>query len=193
MLAQIQREAPHVRILSRRVASTELARELAAGTIDLAIDRRLAADARLRSQLLMHDTLVVVTRKDHPLTTAPLRKVDYFAAHHVAVSQLGDAIPLEVLFEQDGRPRHIALVCQHYFAACQVAAATDLLLTMPSSYAASFIDVLPISAQPLPMRLKPIPIFAYWHPSKDDDRAHQWFRQRVIETTGAAPAMQCLV
>ena len=36
----------------------------------------------------------------------------------------------DVLLAQDGRSRQLRLVCQHYFSACQVAAATDLLLTI---------------------------------------------------------------
>jgi DNA-binding transcriptional LysR family regulator len=32
----------------------------------------------------------------------------------------------------------------------------------------------------LPLRLKPFPILAYWHESREADRAHQWFRERVI-------------
>jgi hypothetical protein len=56
--------------------------------------------------------------------------------------------------------------------------------TMPSSYAASVSRLLTIATQPLPIKLKPIPITAYWHQSKDNDRAHEWFRRLVIEMGG---------
>lgn len=46
--------------------------------------------------------------------------------------------------------------------------------------------LLPIAVQPLPLRLKPYPILAYWHESRELDRAHQWFRQRVIDVVRAA-------
>ena len=101
--------------------------------------------------------------------------------------QLGEAVPLDVLLTQDGRPRQIQLVCQHYFSACQVVARTDLLLTMPSSYAAGFSRLLPLVTQALPIKLKPIPILAYWHASREQDRAHIWFRQILIDTLRAAP------
>jgi len=41
---------------------------------------------------------------------------------------------------------------------------------MPSSYVASFSRMLPIVTQPLPIKLKPIPILAYWHQSKERPR-----------------------
>jgi DNA-binding transcriptional LysR family regulator len=130
--------------------------------------------------------MMVATRKGYPLATGVLRKSDYLAARHVSVSQLGEAVPLDVLIAQDGRSRDIRLVCQHYFSACQIASTSDLLLTMPSSYAHNFSQLLPITVHPLPIKLKPIPILAYWHQSKTDDRAHQWFRELVIGTIGKA-------
>jgi len=187
LLARIEKLAPNVRLVSRRIAASEVDRELGAGTIDLVIDRRLPAGPRLSSEHLLDESLVVVMRRKHPLAAGWLRKSDYLNARHVAVSQLGEAAPLDVLLAQDGRSRQVRLVCQHYFSACQVAAATDLLLTMPRSYAASFSTLLPIVTQPLPIKLKPIPILAYWHQSKNNDRAHEWFRRLLIETIGAAP------
>ena len=37
----------------------------------------------------------------------------------------------------------------------------------------------PIVVRPLPLRLKPFPLLAYWHESRDTDRAHQWVRERI--------------
>lgn len=187
LLARIATLAPRMRLVSRRIAASEVDRELGSGSLDLLIDRRLPAGPRLSSEHLLDESLVVVMRRQHPLASAALRRSDYLAARHVAVSQLGEAVPLDVLLTQDGRPRRIGLVCQHYFSACQVVAATDLLLTMPRSYAANFAQLLPITTQPLPIKLKPIPILAYWHQSKDHDRAHEWFRRLLIDTIRAAP------
>jgi DNA-binding transcriptional LysR family regulator len=185
LIARVEKIAPNVRIVSRRIAASAMDRELAAGGIDLVIDRRLHAGPHLSSEYLLDESLVVVMRKAHPLASGTLRRGDYLAARHVAVSQLGEAVPLDVLLSQDGRSRDVRLICQHYFSACQVVCATDLLLTMPSSYAASLSRLLAIATQPLPIKLKPIPILAYWHQSKDMDRAHEWFRRLVIDTIGA--------
>jgi DNA-binding transcriptional LysR family regulator len=187
LLTRLGTLAPQVRLLSRRMLPGNLNRELSSGGLDLVIDRRLPAGPQLSSEHLLDESLVVVMRRDHPLAAAPLRRSDYLAARHVAVSQLGETAPLDVLLGQDGRPRTIQLVCQHYFSACQVAAATELLLTMPSSYASNLAPLLPVVSQPLPIRLKPIPILAYWHPSRDRDRSHEWFRRLLIDAIRSAP------
>ncbi|MDE1895285.1 MAG: LysR family transcriptional regulator [Pseudomonadota bacterium] len=187
LLSRLSELAPGVRLASRRLAGGEVERELSAGSIDLVIDRRLAGGQRLSAEHLLDESLVVVMRRGHRLAAGTLRKADYLAARHVAVSQLGEAVPLDVLLTQDGRPRQIQLLCQTYFSACQVAAGSDLLLTMPRSYAASFSRLLPLATQALPIKLKPIPILAYWHPSREHDRAHAWFRRLLIDTIRRAP------
>jgi DNA-binding transcriptional LysR family regulator len=190
LINRLQQEAPHVRLVSRRIAWDAVERALGTARIDLAIDRRLAAGNRLSSRHLLDESLVVVMRRDHPLASGPLKRATYLAAKHVAVSQLGEAVPLDVLLDQDGRARAIRLTCQHYFAASQVAAASDLLLTMPRSYAANFARLLPLATRSLPFKLKPIPVLAYWHPSRDADPAHSWLRELIVGTILQAAEFQ---
>jgi DNA-binding transcriptional LysR family regulator len=179
LMARIEREAPAVRVVSRRVAADEMERELAAGALDLAVDRPLRAASRLSQHHLLDETLVVVMRRDHPLAST-MRRTDYLAARHVVVSPLGEANALDLLLGQNGMFREVRMVCQHYFAACQIAAASELLLTVPMAYAEHLAGLLPIAIRALPIRLPVIPILAYWHASKEDDQAHRWFRERLV-------------
>lgn len=190
LIQRLAERAPGVRIVSRRVAAGEVERELVAGTLDLAVDRRLRAGSRVASEHLLDEPLVVAMRRGHALDGRALRRADYFAAQHVAVSSLGEPIALDLLLQQDGRDRELRLVCQHYFAACQVVAASDLLLTLPASYAASLAALLPLSLQPLPLKLKPVPIHAYWLASRHDDASHAWLRDQVMAAIREAPAFR---
>ncbi|MGS0891802.1 LysR family transcriptional regulator [Burkholderia stagnalis] len=179
LVAAFADEAPGLRLASRRVAAHDIERELASGNLDLAIERRVPTGPRIASEHLLDDSLVVAMRRDHPLAREPLRRGDYFSAGHIAVSSLGEPQSLDVLLGNDGRFRRIRLVCQHTFAACQIAAAGDLLLTLPSTYAQRMTALLPIVVRPLPLRLKPFPLLAYWHESRETDRAHRWVRERI--------------
>ncbi|WEN13430.1 LysR family transcriptional regulator [Rhodanobacter sp. AS-Z3] len=187
LLARIEQHAPQLRVVSRRVAADDVERELAAGTLDLVVDRPLRASAQISRQRLLDESLVVVMRADHPCARQ-LRRSDYMAARHVAVSALGEANALDLVLGQNGMFRQVQLVCQHYFSACQIAAATQMLLTVPRSYANHLAKLLPMAVQPLPIRLKAFPILAYWHASKDDDRVHSWFRRWVFEAISQAIA-----
>ncbi|HET6431305.1 LysR family transcriptional regulator [Dyella sp.] len=190
LMRRLAGQAPGVRIVSRRVATAELERELVAGSLDMVVDRRQRVSARIGSEHLLDESLVVAMRAQHPLARAPLRRADYLGARHVAVSSLGEPVALDVLLNQDGRDRDVGLICQHYFAACQIAADTDLLLTLPASYAASLTPLLPLAVRPLPLALKPIPILAYWHASRQSEQAHAWLRGQVMEAIRDAPAFR---
>ncbi len=179
LMADIERFAPGVRVVSRRLAADEVERELGTGALDLAVDRPLRAGPRISRRYLLEESLAVVMRRDHPLASQ-LRRADYLGAQHVVVSPLGESNALDLLLGQSGMFREIRLVCQHYFSACQIAAASDLLLTAPQSYANHLAGLLPIAVRPLPIRLKAFPILAYWHDSKDEDQAHGWFRERLV-------------
>ncbi len=188
LVAEIGREAPGVRLVSRRVAADEMERELSGGSLDFMVDRPLRAGPRIAHQHLLDDTLVVAMRRDHPFARQ-LSRADYLVAQHVIVSPLGEANALDTLLGQNGLFREIRMVAQHYFAACQIVVASDLLLTVPKAYAEHLKPVLPMALQPLPIRIRAIPILAYWHESKDDDPAHAWFRERLVKSiTGAMQA-----
>jgi len=185
LMASIGRDAPGVRVVSRRVAADEVERELSTGALDLAVDRPLRAGERISHRRLLDETLVVVMRRDHPLSRQ-LRRADYLDAQHVTVSPLGESSALDALMGQNGMFREVRMVAQHYFSACQIVAASDLLLTVPKAYADHMAPLLPIAIQPLPVRIKAIPILAYWHDSKDNDRAHRWFRERLVKSITVA-------
>lgn len=180
LAATFAREAPRLRLASRRVALDEVERALASGQLDLVIERQLRVGPRVASAYLFDETHVVVMRRDHPLAHGTPTRADYFAAQHVCVSSTGEPNTLDVLLGNDGRYRQIHLFCQHHFAACQIAASGDLLLTLPRFYALRLAALLPIVVKPLPLRVKPYQIFAYWHELRDADRVHQWFRERAI-------------
>lgn len=180
------REAPRLRLASRRVPLDEIERALASGQLDLVFERRLRVGPRVASAYMFDETHVVVMRRGHPLAHGNPTRDDYFAAQHVCVSTLGEPNTLDVLLGNDGRHRQIHLYCQHHFAACQIAATGDLLLTLPRFYALRLAELLPIVVKPLPLRVKPYQIYAYWHELRDADRVHQWFRERAIQVVREA-------
>jgi DNA-binding transcriptional LysR family regulator len=76
--------------------------------------------------------------------------------------------------------RQVLLRCQHYFAACQVVADSDALLTMPRTYADQLASVLPVICRDLPVPVPPLSIWMYWHADREGDPAHQWLRSVVL-------------
>ena len=185
LVNRISKEAPEIKMVSRRVRREEVEKELVAGTIDLMIDRGMHTDSRIKNRHLGEDTMVVVMRVGHPLSSAAFRTRDFLAAKHVAVTPHGENDPLDLILREGGKTRDIGLVCQHYFSACQVVANSDWLLTMPGLHAHTLSKLLPIVVRPMPIKLKPVRIEMYWHVSKDDDPAQRWFRGMIVDVLKA--------
>lgn len=181
--------APGVVLSSQRVARESMERALSAGEVDLALERQLRVGPRIRGEKLANEALTVVMREGHPLAEGVMDVSDYFQYKHVLVSNQPDLQdPLQATWTHMGLgERQILLRCQHYFAACQVVAQSDALLTMPHTYAEQLASVLPVVCRDLPVSVAPLSIWMYWHADRDGDPAHQWLRRLVGQ--GARKAM----
>ena len=177
LMQALAQQAPGIDLQSVTVARRDTASELAAGRLDLAMDVQLPVPAEIRQQKLVSSPLVVMMRQDHPLAQGPLDIDQYLQAPHVLVSSRRRGPGLEDYgLAQAGHRRHIRLRCQHYQAAFQVVAHTDLLLTLPAMLAEQLADPSRTRVCQLPVALPPMEVFLYWHRDLDGDEGHGWLR-----------------
>ncbi len=185
LLTRLGVEAPGVTLVSRRVPREVLERELAAGRLDLAVDRKVRVGPRIHRRKMFDEPQVVVVRRGHRLAQARLTALRYVRARHITVTHMEGPEPIDHLLAEEGRARDIVLRCQHYFAACQIVAATDYLLTIPRSYALDLARVLPLKILAFPFPIPAIEIMMFWHISREDDPAHEFMRGLVLESAAA--------
>src|SRR3546814_12293949 len=103
---------------------------------------------------LFEETLGVAMRPDHALARGRLTSAQWLAARHVAVCSRRAGMVLEdVVLQREGLRRDVAVRCQHYYAACHVAATSDLLLVLPRYYGEWFAAHLPLKLTRLPLAL----------------------------------------
>ena len=76
--------------------------------------------------------------------------------------------------------RQIALRCQYYFAACRTVSQTDLVLTMPESYAHMANQQFGNQVLPMPAPVSSMDAYMYWHASTDNDAANRWLRSVML-------------
>jgi DNA-binding transcriptional LysR family regulator len=188
LMASLSRTAPHVKLASVRVPRDALERSLTLGEVDLVIDRQCRVAGRIRGEHLADEDLAVLLRHDHPARDA-LDVSAYFQKRHVMVSlQPDQPDPLQAVWAAHGLgERAVSLRCQHYFAAANVVAAGDALLTLPRTYAEALTRALPLVLRELPVPVPPIGIWMYWHADREADPVHRWMRERVA--AGARQAM----
>jgi DNA-binding transcriptional LysR family regulator len=189
LVAHLAQAAPHVSLASVRVPRDALERALTLGEVDLVIDRQRRVAGRIQGERLADEQLAVLVRRGHPCAQRELDVSAYFSQNHVMVSlQPEQPDPLQAVWAAHGLgERRVVLRCQHYFAAAKVVAASDTLLTLPSTYADEMVQVLPLQRLALPLALPPIGIWMYWLAEREGDPVHRWLRGCVA--AGARGAM----
>ncbi|MDX1597609.1 MAG: LysR family transcriptional regulator [Marinobacter sp.] len=171
---------PELEIVSQRIARRDMETQLAAGKLDFAVDVLLPVSNQTAHELLRRDRLVVLARAGHPLTEGELTMDRYIAAQHVLVSSRTEGPGIEDFeLSRLGVQRHIRLRCQHYYAACRVVEGTDLLLTMPETYARIIAERANISILTPPADLPSLDVHLYWHKAYEREPALIWFREQL--------------
>lgn len=168
---------PDMEVQSQRVARRDMETQLAAGKLDFAIDVLLPVSNQTSHELLRQDRLVVLARKGHPVIAQGLDMASYLEARHILVSSRAEGPGIEDFeLSRHGAQRTIRLRCQHYYAACRVVESSDLLLTMPETYARIIAQNTDIEVLAPPVEMPSIDVHLYWHKAYEQEPALVWFR-----------------
>lgn len=174
-----------------------LERDLAAGEFDLALDVLLPVADRVPHERVLVDRLVVLVRREHPrLRTLRGRRWDlegYLGLEHVQVSSRRRGPTLEdMALRPLGCARRVRLRCQSHVAACRIAAATDLAVTIPEAYARQAVEAGVHRVLALPLEGLVLETYMYWAEGSAHDAANAWLREQVRAALRTAAAAQPL-
>jgi DNA-binding transcriptional LysR family regulator len=188
-LAQLlarEAQAVDVRIMPTGGRAYEL---LDSGEADLVCTSASTVPQRMRSELLIEDDYVCLVRKDHPFAKKPPTLAQYAKARHVLVSPRGDAQGFvdEQLAER-GLTRRVAMTVNHFAAAPQIVAESDMVLTVLRRIAQRFAPPkqtvmfdYPLKA---PTALRQMSMI--WHARLGEHPAQQWLRQALVKSLATA-------
>ena len=187
LMARVAEDAPSVGLNTLQVGRRDLESELAAGTLDAAIDILLPLSNDIRRTLLATDQTVVLVRRDHPRVRGALDLEAYLELEHIQTSSRRRGPGLEDFeLSRMGLQRRVRLRCQHYFAACRAVSQTDLALTMPERLARVVNQQFDNQILPFPLQMPSLDIYLYWHANIDTDPASIWLRGQVNAAMQAA-------
>ena len=139
-------------------------------------------DAMLRHRRLYTTEYVCVMRADHPLAEGGLTLDAFVAAQHLLVSFSGrpHGFVDEALLAL-GRNRRIVLTVNQFATAGIVVAKSDLLTVLPREFLPATGVGHRLVQRPLPLSLASVSVEMVWHLRRDDDPAHAWLRDRLVE------------
>ncbi len=185
IVALAAEQAPGVTLASVNFRRSDLARDLATGYLDMAIDVPSEATTGLRAVALQSDALVVAVRRGHPRIGDALDLESYLAAGHVQASPrpTGPGLEDEALAALN-RTRHVAVRCQNIWSAWQIVSQTELILTLLETHARAMLPIADNRLLPLPFPITPRPLQLLWHRATESDPGNRWLRQLVASQLG---------
>ncbi len=174
LLNRLRAEAPRVQLRCFQVERDEIARELASGRLDAAVDIAQVPGRGLKRQTLMADDFVCVLRAEHPLARGRLTLNRYLGLDHIIVSsRRHGAGYVDGALRQQGHRLRATLRLQTYQAAFHTVMASDMALAAPAALAGRYA----VKAKPLPVELPALESQLLWHRTAEDDPANRWFRR----------------
>jgi DNA-binding transcriptional LysR family regulator len=151
--------------------------------IDLDIGVLPADSGELRCQALFQDRYVGLARVGHPIFDAgPVTAERYAAWGHVVFSPHADfATGIDRALAELDLARDVRLIVPSFPAVIAVAAASDLIGSIPKSYCGS-ATTSDITTFDLPVAVAGFNVVQAWHPRMDADPVHRWLRALIFET-----------
>lgn len=175
----LHQQAPQVTFASVKVERGQLTRELASGHVDVAFDVALPIKPPVLHRKLIDESFCILLNAKHQLNDN-LNSTRYFNARHISVSNRASGAAIEdLMLQEQGLARKIAIRCQNFYAAKEILKGSDLLLTLPTRLAMRLCDAQ-LRILPLPFDFPSVSTHLYWHRNTEQDAALQWFRDRLF-------------
>ncbi|MCL1050547.1 LysR family transcriptional regulator [Shewanella abyssi] len=142
-------------------------------------------------QTLFTDEQVCLVRQDHPLlATIAAGHWDlniYLEMSHVQVRCEGnDWWALDYHLADLGHHRRISTTVPDFYGAASICAHSDLIFTLPASFAQHAKKLYPLTELTLPFEFMPLAYVLLWHQRNDDDPGHQWVKNIICQSVSTA-------
>lgn len=182
LLNCVAQAAPKARVALLPFDPPTVWQQLEQEDVDLVLASNMnLPDARQRNGL--SEDFRVIQRKDHPRGTEPFTLDSFCAADHALVSPEGGGFigATDKLLTEMNRTRRITCSLPSFLLAPALVAGSDLIAMIPTRLAALYAQQIDAFEPPFPSPTFSVDLL--WHPRRQNDPAHQWFRKLVARMT----------
>jgi DNA-binding transcriptional LysR family regulator len=185
------RELPRARLRLVAIDSLVSLGDLASSEIDLHFGVRARGSA-LHVQPLVDERTVLVARRGHPATRKRASPRSLATLRHVRIDMVpgrGFRDAVADAYERADLPRDVAMSVPTFTAAAAVVSATDLVATLPESFANAYAARFGVTVVRGPVPQHRVELVLSWHDRTHADPASVAFRalvQRAIVASRSA-------
>ena len=180
LLARLAEEAPALD-LDILPPTTTVFETLENDDVDAAVGLFDDAPAGIRRRGLYDDGFVTLMRAGHPAAGDKLTLDRYLGLGHIVVSVTGvGPAPVDLALAGIRQRRRVRVRVPSFLAAVEIAARSDLVMTLPSSLAQTAAGMGRFIALPPPLDLGTFTMSLAWHARRQDEPRHVWLRHAVV-------------
>lgn len=182
LMSRLAEIAPGVTISTVRNSAENLADDLEAGRVDVAIGLLPQLKAGFFQRHLFRQRYVCIFREGHVLDKESMSLADFESAQHIAViaGGTGHAIVDDIIARRSVR-RNVRLSVPHFNALGHILASTDLIATVPERYVRESMAPFRLKYLPHPVPLPEFDINLFWHTKFHKEPGNQWLRNVLVE------------
>lgn len=192
LVAHLSHHAPRIQVEAMPLTA-RLFEDVERGDIDLLVVPRRYAVKNLPLQSLFEDEWSCVTWNQCRLPPGGLSLKAYADMEHVAKRDNSPNFPSVIELDMASRKlkRHIAVRVPHYGLVPLMVIDTQRVATVQTRIAQMYVKwKLPLMLHPCPFPVSPLEEAMQWHPMRENDTGHQWFRGTVASVcAGLAPVV----
>ena len=85
-----------------------------------------------------------------------------------------------------GHRRKLSTTVPDFYGAASVCAHSDLIFTLPSSFARHAKKLYPLVELPLPFEFIPLAYVLLWHSRNNEEPGHKWIRETICKSVAEA-------
>ncbi len=166
---------------SKRIAPQEMEEALLSSSVDVAIELEYPVGEKIASEEVSREYLCAMVGPAHPsYKTGVISLEEFVNQYHALVTlEKRERAFVDHRMGGVGQQRKVLVHCEHYLAAAQTVAKSDLILTMPFSYAAHLAEILGVRLLPLPFPIEPLPVRMYWRAETSGEPYMQWLLEQL--------------
>ena len=180
LLARFAEEAPTLD-LDIVAPGTNGIEALEQGVADAMVALLDEAPAGIHRRRLYDEELVTLMRAHHPALAEKLTLERFLALEHIVVSVTGvGPAPVDEVLARMGRTRRVKLRVPNFFAAVEIAARSDLVMTLPSSLARAAAEHEALRIVAATLDLGSFTMSLAWHARQQDAPRHIWLRRAIV-------------
>lgn len=152
------------------------------GELDLVVGNWPNPPEFLRIMPLFEDEMVILMRRDHPLTQKAITVEEYMAADHVVPTPytVGQRGVVDIHLARERLKRNIVAWVPYFHMAPYMLVDTDMIFTAPRRFAEDHARALPLTVVEPPLKYPNVTYSLLWHDRTHYSSEHRWFRESIV-------------